>query len=199
MQEFDEMSDDQSGETTSKRPLTTAGVVIRLGAIGVAVLCVAGAFAYTGGWLSPRRLTEDRMLAAFTDAEGLHPGFRRNHAKGVCVTGWFDSNGRAVALSKAAVFQPGRVPVIGRFALAGGMPFQTDEPQTVRSMALRFLPPGSEEWRTGMNDIPVLPVNSARGFYEQLLASAPYPATGKSDPAKMKMFLADHPETVRAM
>ena len=38
------MSDDQSGETTSKRPLTTAGVVIRLGAIGVAVLCVAGAF-----------------------------------------------------------------------------------------------------------------------------------------------------------
>ena len=66
------MSDDQSGEATSKRPLTTAGVVIRLGAIGVAVLCVAGAFAYTGGWLSPRRLTEDRMLAAFTDAEGLH-------------------------------------------------------------------------------------------------------------------------------
>ena len=49
MQEFDEMSDDQSGEATSKRPLTTAGVVIRLGAIGVAVLCVAGAFAYTGG------------------------------------------------------------------------------------------------------------------------------------------------------
>jgi hypothetical protein len=74
MLEFDEMSDDQSGETTSKRPLTTVGVVIRLGAIGVAGLCVAGAFAYTGGWLSPRPLTEDRMLAAFTDAEGLHPG-----------------------------------------------------------------------------------------------------------------------------
>src|SRR6266404_2535580 len=199
MQEFDEMSDDQSGETTSKRPLTTAGVVIRLGAIGVAVLCVAGAFAYTGGWLSPRRLTEDRMLAAFTDAEGLHPGFRRNHAKGVCVTGWFDSSGQAVSLSKAAVFQPGRVPVVGRFALAGGMPFQPDAPNTVRSMALRFLPPGGEEWRTGMNNIPVFPVNSARGFYEQLLASAPDPATGKPDPEKMKAFLAAHPETVRAL
>jgi catalase len=174
-------------------------VFARLGAIGAVILCIAGAFAYVGGWLSPGRLTQDRMMMAFDAANGRHPGFRRNHAKGVCVTGWFDSNGRAVALSKAAVFQPGRVPVIGRFALAGGMPFQTDEPQTVRSMALRFLPPGSEEWRTGMNDIPVLPVNSARGFYEQLLASAPYPATGKSDPAKMKMFLADHPETVRAM
>ena len=93
------MSDDQSGETTSKRPLTTAGVVIRLGAIGVAVLCVAGAFTYTGGWLSPRRLTEDRMLAAFTDAEGLHPGFRRNHAKGVCVSGWFEGRKNIVDLA----------------------------------------------------------------------------------------------------
>ena len=43
------MSGDQSGETASKWPLTTAGVVIRLGAIGVAVLTVVGAFAYTGG------------------------------------------------------------------------------------------------------------------------------------------------------
>jgi catalase len=174
------------------------GVLARLGAIGTVILCVAGAFAYVGGWLSPGRLTQDRMMAAFQDVSGSHPGFRRNHAKGVCVTGWFDSNGQAVPLSKAAVFQPGRVPVIGRFALAGGMPFQVDEPATVRSMALRFLPPGSEEWRTGMNNIPVFPVNSARGFYEELLAAAPDPATGRADPAKMKAFLTDHPETVRA-
>jgi catalase len=89
--------------------------------------------------------------------------------------------------------------LIGRFALAGGMPFQTAMPATVRSMALLFLPPGGEEWRTGMNNIPVFAVNSARGFYEQLLASAPDPATGKPDPARMKAFLDDHPETVRAM
>ena len=179
--------------------MSDPGVLARLGAIGAVILCVAGAFAYVGGWLSPGRLTQDRMMAAFQDANGSHPGFRRNHAKGVCVTGWFDSNGQAVPLSKAAVFRPGRVPVVGRFALAGGMPFQMDEPTTVRSMALRFLPPGSEEWRTGMNNIPVLAVNSARGFYEQLLASAPDPATGRADPAKMKAFLTDHPETVRAM
>jgi catalase len=89
--------------------------------------------------------------------------------------------------------------VVGRFALAGGMPFQPDAPATVRSMALRFLLPGGEEWRTGMNNIPVFPVNSARGFYEQLLASSPDPVTGKPDPARMKAFLAAHPETVRAL
>src|ERR1700726_2432455 len=183
----------------SAGPVSRAGVLVRLGAIGAVMLSVAGAFAYTGGWLSPARLTQDQMMAAFEEANGSHAGFRRNHAKGVCVTGWFESNGQAAALSKAAVFRPGRVPVGGRFALAGGMPFQTDAPATVRSMALRFPLPGGEEWRTGMNNIPVFPVNSARGFYEQLLASSPDPATGKPDPVRMKAFLAAHPETARAL
>ena len=61
------------------------------------------------------------MMAAFQDANGTHAGFRRNHAKGLCVIGWFESSEQAAALSKAAVFRPGRVPVVGRFALAGGM------------------------------------------------------------------------------
>ncbi len=177
--------------------VTKVGVPNRLGAIATVMLSVAGAFACAGGWLSPDRLTQDRMMAAFQDANGIHAGFRRNHAKGICVTGWFESSGEAAALSKAAVFKPGHVPVVGRFALAGGMPFQTDGPATVRSMALRFLLPGAAEWRTGMNNIPVFPVNSARGFYEQLLASSPDPATGRPNPAGMKAFLAAHPETVR--
>jgi catalase len=139
------------------------------------------------------------MMAAFQDANGRHPGFRRNHAKGVCVTGWFDSSGQAATLSKADLFKPGRIPVVGRFALAGGMPAQPDAPATVRSMALRFLPPGGAEWRTGMNNIPVFAVNSAQGFYDQLVAAAPDPATGKPNPAHMKAFLDAHPETVRAL
>src|SRR6202140_4531923 len=199
MQEFEEMSGDQSGETASKRPLTTAGVVIRLGAIGVAVLSVAGAFAYTGGWLSPRRLTEDRMLAAFTDAEGLHPGFRRNHAKGVCASGGFDSNGQAVPFPPPPVFKPSRTAIVGCFGLSGANAFQADQPAIVRSMAVQFLPPGTGEWRITMNNEAVFGVNSAQGFRDQILASIPDPATGKPDPAKVKAFMAAHPETVRAM
>jgi catalase len=179
--------------------VSDAGVLVRLGAIGAVMLSVAGAFAYVGGWLSPERLTQDRMMAAFQNANGVHAGFRRNHAKGACVTGWFESSAQAAALSKAAVFRPVRVPVVGRFALAGGIPFQPDAPATVRSMALRFVLPHGEEWRTGMNNIPVFPVNSARGFYEQLLASSPDPRTGKPDPDRMKAFLAAHPETGRAL
>src|SRR5258705_11656290 len=93
---------------------TNPGLLVRLGAIGAVMLSVAGAFAYTGGWLSPRRLTQDRMMAAFRDANGAHPGFRRNHAKGGCVTGWFESSGHATAISKPPVFNPGRCPGVVR-------------------------------------------------------------------------------------
>ncbi|WP_158906217.1 catalase family peroxidase [Burkholderia sp. L27(2015)] len=174
-------------------------VLVRLVVIGVVALGVAALFAYAGGWLSPHRLTPTRMITAFEEVDGPHPGFRRNHAKGICATGWFESNGQAASLSKAALFAPGKVPVVGRIAFAGGMPFIPDEPDTVRSLALRFLPADAEEWRTGMINIPVFPVRTAQAFYEQLVASKPDPATGQPDPAKMQAFAANHPEFVAAI
>jgi catalase len=184
---------------TTTDPLSPGGTMIRLAAIGVVVAAVAAGFAYVGGWLSPNRLTPGHFADTFEHVNGLYPGFRRNHAKGLCLTGSFASNGRGARLSKAVVFQPGNLPVIGRFALAGGQPYIPDGPQIVRSLALRFTLPDGEEWRTGMNDIPVFAVNTPQGFYEQLLASRPDPATGQPNPALMKIFLAAHPETVRAL
>jgi catalase len=191
-----------SGKSISAKPraLTPAATIARLAVIGVLMLIVAVAFASVGGWFSPHRLTQDRMMRAFEELNGPHPGFRRNHAKGLCVSGWFDSSGAAASLSKAEILQAGvRAQVIGRFALAGGMPVQADTPEQVRSMALRLIPPGGGEWRMGMNNIPVFNVNSAQGFYDQLLAARPDPATGKPDRAALQAFLAHHPETVRAL
>jgi catalase len=179
--------------------LGRGNLALRLIAIGLVTLGIAGLFAYTAGWLTPNVLTPTRIIDRFEQVNGEHPGFRRNHAKGVCISGYFESNGQGAALSKAAVFLPGRVPVIGRFALAVGQPYTADAAHTVRSMALLFKLPEGEEWRTGMNNIPVFAVNSAQGFYELLLASAPDPATGKPDPAKMSAFLARHPESDKAI
>ncbi len=167
--------------------------------IGAVLAAVAVAFGFVGGRLSPQRLSPARMINAFEADAGPHPGFRRNHAKGLCVTGFFDSNGAGTRLSKAAVFAPGRIAVIGRFALAGGQPFQADAAATVRSLALRFALPDGEQWRTGMNAIPVFPVNNPQAFYEQLLAARPQSATGKPDPARMAEFLHRHPESARAL
>src|SRR4029077_11702072 len=85
--------------------LSTAGTVARLTLIGVALAAVAGTFAYLGGWLTPNALTPARFTDAFEHVDGVHAGFRRNHAKGVGVSGFFESNGNGVRLSKALVFR----------------------------------------------------------------------------------------------
>jgi catalase len=185
---------------TSPAPLRfDPGTLARLGVIGMVMLALCGALAWDAGFLSPHRLTQIALMDALRAVDGLHPGFRRNHAKGVCVTGGFEASGQATVLSKASVFRPGRVPVVGRFALAGGMPFQPDAPAKVRSMALRLMPADGQEWRMGINDIPVFVARTAREFRDLLLATRPDPATGKPDPARVKSFLAGHPEVARAL
>lgn len=171
----------------------------RVALVGAIVLSLVAGFAYAGGWLSPRALTPARFIDTFERVNGAHPGFRRNHAKGVGFEGTFESNGRGARLSKAVVFEAGMTPVVGRFALAGGLPYAADASATVRSMALRFSLKDGEEWRTGMNDIPVFAVNTAEAFRDQLVATTPVPATGKPDPDAMKAFLERHPESARAI
>jgi catalase len=167
--------------------------------IVVVLATIVGMFAYAGGWFTPKNLTPERFVDAFEQVDGVHPGFRRNHAKGVCVSGFFESNGNGVRISKAVVFQKGHIPVIGRFSLSGGQPHGVDEPNAVRGLALQFSLPDGEFWRTAMINLPVFPVRTPEAFYERLLASKPDPQTGKSDPAKLKEFLDRHPETAEAI
>jgi catalase len=184
----------------AERPrLGVASTLARFALIGVALAAVIGTFAYLGGWFTPNALTPARFADAFEYVNGIHPGFRRNHAKGVDVSGFYESNGNGVRLSKAAVFRPGRVPVIGRFSLGGGQPYVADRPDAVRGLGLQFSLPDGELWRTAMINLPVFPFSTPEAFYEQLIASKPDPTTGKPDPANMEAFLARHPESVRAM
>src|SRR5438270_10698800 len=194
------MSNDAQAPSEVEQPrLGKAGTLARFAVIGAALATVIGSFAYLGGWFTPNDLTPARFTDAFELVDGVHSGFRRNHAKGVGVSGFFESNGNGVRLSKAAVFRPGRVPVIGRFSLGGGQPDAADTPNSVRGLGLQFSLPDGELWRTAMIHLPVFPFRTPEAFYEQMLASKPDPDTGKPDPAKMKAFLAGHPETAQAL
>jgi catalase len=178
------------------RALTTPSSLASLALIGGIVVLIVAAFAWSGGFFSPHRVTQARIVRAFKEADGNHPGFRRNHEKGVCFTGWFTSNGAGALFSRASLFRLGRVPVFGRFSIAGGM--APDSPSGLHSMAVNFTLRDGGVWRTAMVPLPVFIVKDAKSFYGQLVASIPDPKTGKPDPEKMKAFLATHPETARA-
>jgi catalase len=159
---------------------------------------IAGVFAWTAGWIaleSPRRATPQRIIDGFEAMTGRHPGFRRNHAKGICVSGYFESNGQVAWLSKASVFKAGTFPLIGRLSMPGSDPRRGDGLAAVRSLALLITLPGSEQWRTAMNSVPIFAVRTPEALYEQLSAQAADKRTGRPDPAAMDAFLEKHPET----
>jgi catalase len=172
-------------------------LLVRYVVIVVIVGALAGVFAYVGGWF-PQALYggpphSQQIVDAFEAMTGAHPGFRRNHAKGICVTGRFESNGNASALSQASVFEPGTYPVIGRFSAPGTDPTRPDVESKVRSFALQFALPHYEQWRTGMNSAPIFAVRTPEAVFEQLNAQA-VDASGHKHPERMAAFLHAHPE-----
>ena len=178
-----------------KPALSPASVMLRLAGIGAVVAVIAGTFFYVNGTLDAQRLRPKTLVNALEQNNGVHPGYRRNHAKGMCVIGYFESNGNAQPLSRAQVFQAGRTPVVGRFALPSGNPYAPDSSVPIRSLALGFTQANGQQWRTGLNSMPVFPVGTPEAFYAMLQAGAPQPATGKPKPDAMPAFFAAHPET----
>ncbi|MGD9881304.1 MAG: catalase family peroxidase [Reyranella sp.] len=170
-------------------------LVLRLSAIGAILLGAGAAFTYVAGWLAPQRLGPDRITDALEKHDGLHPGFRRAHAKGLCVEGSFQGNGTGLTLSRAAVFEPEPIPVIGRFSTGGGQPYAPDGRLVFHALALSLVLPNGEQWRMAMDNAPIFPVATPQAFLAFQLATAPDPRTGKPDPNRVAEFLARHPET----
>ncbi len=170
------------------QPLPSRSVFASLAPIAVVVAGAAAAFAYMAGWFSPRRLTPDKVVDALTPPTGVPLGHRRNHAKGICFTGRFESNGGGSALSRAQVFTRGQYPALGRFNLGAADPNAPDATVRVRGMGLRISTPDGQEWRTAMINPPFFPVSTPQAFYELLVASA------SKDPSAMRTFAGAHPE-----
>lgn len=168
--------------------------LVRLALVGIIPLIIFLLFLWAGGWLTPERLTSDKLVNVLQQSGGIHKGYRRNHAKGMCVLGNFISNGNAGTLSRASLFSKGETAVTGRFAISGGNPDAPDYAVPVRSMALAFQQANGEQWRTGMNAMPFFPVGSVEGFYELQTATLPDAATGKPNPEKLNAFVMKHPE-----
>jgi catalase len=170
------------------RPASTGSAAGSIALIAVLVAAAAAAFAYTAGWFTPSRITPHRLVASLAPPGGPALGFRRNHAKGICFTGSFESNGNGRALSTAQMMAAGSYPVTGRFNVATPDPKAEDSTARVRGLSLRVKTPDGQEWRSAMITAPFFPVGTVPAFYELQMASA-----RKDDPDAMKNFAAAHP------
>ncbi|WP_374605435.1 catalase family peroxidase [Arenimonas sp.] len=166
--------------------------------IAAVVASLAAAFAWTAGWLTPSRVTAPRLVDSIENGKPF-AGFRRAHARGVCVAGYFEPTAEAAALSKARVFTQPVTPALGRLSIGGGDPYGLEGAARVRSLALQFDTDDGQRWRLAMNSFPFFAVSTPQAFAEQILASRPDPATGKPDPRKQQAFLERHPEAANFM
>ena len=159
-----------------------------LGLIAGVIAFVAASFAYTAGWFSPERLTPQKLVDGFAGPSGPPLGHRRNHAKGICFTGVFESSGAGFELSRAQVFAQGKYPVVGRFNLGTPNPNADDAQERVRGLGIMISTPDGQEWRMAMIDPPFFPVATPEAFHELQIASA-----SKASDAMAK-FAQAHPE-----
>lgn len=172
-------------------PLPPSGPRSTLASLAlIAAICAGatGALAYTAGWLSPDRLTPTKLVDALAPPNGPVPGYRRNHAKGICFTGVFEANGNGAALSRARAFATGRHPALGRFNLGTPDPGAPDATVRVRGLGLQITAEDGAVWRTAMINAPVFPVSSPEAFYALLRVPA------SKAPNAMAAFVAAHPE-----
>src|SRR4026207_1058637 len=102
--------------------------------------------------LAGEQVTPNAMVKALEDDFGVHPGQRRNHAKGTCATGSFVGLSEATSYSRSALFSGATIPVVARFSLGGGDPDAPDAGKGPRGMGLEFrLPDGSKQHMTMIN------------------------------------------------
>lgn len=171
----------------------------RIGKLAFGVVCAAFAAAVTvaaaaGAPPLPAGPPASAVVDQFQENGGTFPGYRRNHAKGVCISGYFQSTGDAARYSSAEVFARGkRTPVVGRLSIPGTSPYAWDGATPIRGMALDFLQDNGQQWRTAMNAVPAFPVATPAANFEFIQAQQPVTATGDPDPNKLAVFFATHP------
>lgn len=138
--------------------------------------------------------TADEVVSTMEKLNGVTPGARRNHIRGICATGSFLGAPALQAYSRSALFSGQPVPVVARFSLAGGNPNTPDSAKSPRGLAIEFRLPGGGLQHFTMLNVPVFSAATPQTFQDALLANLPDPQTGKPDPAKQQAFRDSHPD-----
>jgi catalase len=131
--------------------------------------------------------------------DGVHPGFRAFHAKGVVVEGSFKASAEAAQLSSATLFNGRTIPVTARFSDGSGMPMVPDgSPGMPRGIAIKYHLPGGTDTDMVTNSFKFFPVGTGEDFRDLLQAIVASPANAPK-PTKLDQFFASHPNAPKAI
>jgi catalase len=138
-----------------------------------------------------------QLLEAFDQLQGVHPGFRPAHAKGLMCTGTFVPSPEASKLTHALHATKSSTPVTVRYSDSTGIPNIPDnDPRSApKGIAIRFHL--DEHLHTDIigHSFDGFPVRTGEQFLEFLRAAAA--AFGAGKPEVMGAFLAGHPNARR--
>src|SRR5712671_6438509 len=115
--------------------------------------------------------------------DGVHPGFRAFHAKGVVVKGSFKASAEAARLSRATLFNGSSIPVTARFSDGSGIKYHL---------------PGGTDTDMVTNSFKFFPVGTGEDFRDLLQAIVASPPDAPK-PTKLEQFFASHPNAPKAI
>jgi len=131
--------------------------------------------------------------------DGVHPGFRAFHAKGVVVEGSFKASAEAAQLSRATLFNGSSIPVTVRFSDGSGMPNVADgSPAMPRGIAIKYHLPDGTDTDMVTNSFKFFPVGTGEDFRDLLEAIVASPPDAPK-PTKLEQFFGSHPNAPKAI
>jgi catalase len=131
--------------------------------------------------------------------DGVHPGFRAFHAKGVVVEGNFKASSEAARFSRAALFNGSTIAVTARFSDGSGTPKIPDgSPAMPRGIAIKYHLPSGADTDMVTNSFKFFPVGTGDDFRDMLQAIVASPPSAPK-PTKLEQFFASHPNAPKAL
>ena len=130
---------------------------------------------------------------------GVHPGFRAFHAKGLVVEGSFKASPEAAEFSRAMLFNGQLISVTVRFSDGNGMPNVADGSPAANphGMAIKYHLPGGADTDMVTNSLKFFPAGTAEDFRDLLEAIIASPPDAPK-PTKLERFFASHPNAPKA-
>jgi len=141
-------------------------------------------------------LSQD-LLQQFDTMNGLHPGFRPAHAKGVMLTGTFTPSPAAASLTRAPHMNRESTPVTVRFSNSTGLPLVPDNAPNAnpRGFAIRFNLAEHVHTDIVSHSTDGFPARNGQELLEFFRAAASSDPS-KQSPSPIETFLATHPQAL---